>query len=101
MIKKISVFLVISILAVATSHAQTTKQVKQMAYADSPRLVEIFKDIHRNPELGFMEIRTSGIVAKELKTLGYEVITGIGKTGVVAILKNGEGPIVMYRADMD
>ena len=81
--------------------AQTAKQVKQMAYADSLRLVEIFKDIHQNPELGFMEVRTSGIVAKELKSLGYEVITGIGKTGVVGILKNGVGPVVMYRADMD
>jgi len=48
-----------------------------------------------------MEVRTSGIVAKELKALGYEVITGLGKTGVVGILKNGEGPVVMYRADMD
>ncbi|MES1226553.1 MAG: amidohydrolase, partial [Bacteroidota bacterium] len=72
-----------------------------MAYSDSLRLVEIFKDIHQNPELGFMETRTAGIIAKELKTLGYEVITGIGKTGVVGILKNGVGPVVMYRADMD
>ena len=75
--------------------------VKQMAYTDSMRLVEIFKDLHQNPELGFMEVRTAGIIAKELKALGYEVITGIGKTGVVGILKNGEGPVVMYRADMD
>ena len=75
--------------------------VKQMAYADSSRLVEIFKDLHQNPEPGFMEVRTSGIVAKELKALGYEVITGIGKTGVAGILKNGDGPVVMYRADMD
>ncbi len=101
MINRISIFLTISILAVATLHAQNAKQVKQMAYADSLRLVEIFKDIHRNPELGFMEIRTSGIVARELKALGYETITGIGKTGVVGILKNGDGPVVMYRADMD
>jgi amidohydrolase len=69
--------------------------------ADSDRLTEIFKDIHSNPELGFMEVRTAGIVAKELETLGYVVKTGIGKTGVVGIMENGEGPIVMYRADMD
>lgn len=69
--------------------------------ADSDRLIKIFKDIHQNPELGFMEVRTSEIVAKELKTLGYEVQTGIGKTGVVAIMENGVGPVVMYRADMD
>ena len=69
--------------------------------SDTGRLQRIFKDIHQNPELGFMEVRTAGIVAKELKGLGYEVKTGIGKTGVVGILKNGEGPTVMYRADMD
>ena len=79
----------------------TINQIKQLAAADSLRLVEMYKDIHQNPELGFMEVRTSGIVAKELKALGYEVITGIGKTGVAGIYKNGEGPVVMYRADMD
>lgn len=68
---------------------------------DQGRLIEIFKDIHQNPELGFMETRTAGIVEKELKSLGYEVKTGIGETGVVGILKNGNGPTVMYRADMD
>jgi len=83
------------------AYAQTNKQVKQMAYTDSARLVEIFKDIHQNPEPAFMEIRTSGIIAKELKALGYEVMTGIGKTGVVGIFRNGKGPAVMYRADMD
>lgn len=81
--------------------AQLNKRVHQMAYADSLRMVEMYKDLHQNPELGFMEVRTAGIVAKELKVLGYEVITGIGKTGVVGILKNGDGPVVMYRADMD
>ncbi|MFT3679921.1 MAG: amidohydrolase [Ferruginibacter sp.] len=89
------------ILLSASTQAQTNMQVKQMAYADSSRLVEIFKDIHQNPELGFKETRTAGIIAKELKTLGYETITGIGKTGVAGILKNGSGPVVMYRADMD
>lgn len=69
--------------------------------ADAHRLVEIFKDIHRNPELGFMEVRTAGIVEKELRSFGYDVQSGIGKTGVVGILENGEGPVVMYRADMD
>jgi hippurate hydrolase len=75
--------------------------VKQIAYKDSLRLQDIFKDLHQHPELGFNETRTSGIVANELKALGYKVITGIGKTGVVGILQNGEGSVVMYRADMD
>lgn len=69
--------------------------------ADGDRLKEIFKDLHANPELGFMEVRTAGIVAKELKALGCDVKTNIGVTGVVGILRNGDGPVVMYRADMD
>ena len=76
-------------------------EIKKMAYADSARLVGIFKDIHQNPELGFMETRTAAIVAKELTSLGFDVKTEIGITGVVGILRNGQGPIVMYRADMD
>ena len=89
------------LLITVNSFSQPFNQVKKLAAADSIRLVEIFKDLHQNPELGFMEVRTSGIIAKELKALGYEVITGLGKTGVVGILKNGDGPVVMYRADMD
>ena len=68
---------------------------------EGARLQEIFEDIHRNPELAFLETRTAGIVAKELRALGYEVKTGIGRTGVVGILRNGTGTVVMYRADMD
>lgn len=101
MIFKISTFLASGILALATLQAQTTTRVKQIVLSDSSRLVEIFKDLHQNPELGFMEVRTAAIVAKELKALGYEVKTGIGKTGVVGVLKNGNGPVVMYRSDMD
>lgn len=98
---KALLFLTVTLLTVTTLQGQTTKQLKQMAFADSLRLVEIYKDLHQNPELGFMEVRTSGIIAKELKSLGYEIITGISKTGVVGIYKNGFGPTVMYRADMD
>jgi hippurate hydrolase len=68
---------------------------------DGDRLIKLFQDIHQNPELAFMEFRTAAIVSKELQALGYEVKTGIGKTGVVGILRNGDGPKVMYRADMD
>ena len=99
--RKTCIFFTALLFITSVTVSQSTDQVKKMAYADSLRLVEIFKDLHQNPELGFMEVRTSGIIAKELKALGYQVITGIGKTGVAGILKNGDGPIVMYRADMD
>lgn len=82
------------------TNAQNTK-VDNLVKADSARLIAIFKDLHANPELGFMETRTAGIVEKELKALGFKTISGIGKTGVVGILENGSGPVVMYRADMD
>jgi len=77
------------------------ERVNTLADGDATHLVKVFKDIHRNPELGFMEIRTAAIVARALTELGFEVTTGIGGTGVAAILRNGPGPIVMYRADMD
>src|SRR5688572_2382420 len=101
MVNKTIKLLAAAIMMSATLCGQLSQQVRQMAYADSARLVGIFKDIHQNPELGFMEVRTSGIIAKELKSLGFQMITGIAKTGVVGILKNGAGPVVMYRADMD
>jgi amidohydrolase len=80
---------------------ELAKKVIQSVDADTKRLTEIFKDIHQHAELAFMETRTAGIVAKELEALGYEVKTGIGKTGVVGIMRNGDGPVVLWRADMD
>jgi hippurate hydrolase len=79
----------------------TVAKVRSLVENDTPRLQEVFQDIHQHPELGFMETRTSAIVAKALKSLGFDVTTGIGETGVVGVLKNGDGPVVAYRADMD
>lgn len=60
------------------------------------------RDFHRHPELGFQEVRTAGIVARELTDLGLEVSTGVGKTGVVAALEGGsQEPVVLVRFDMD
>ncbi|RRR41001.1 amidohydrolase [Mycolicibacter terrae] len=76
-------------------------EVEAIVADDTPRLIEVFKDLHRNPELGFAEVRTARIVAQALTDLGFTVTTGTGGTGVVAILERGQGPVVMYRADMD
>jgi amidohydrolase len=64
-------------------------------------LETLYKDIHSHPELSMHETRTAGIAAGRLKHAGYEVTTGVGKTGVVGLLRNGKGPTVMLRADMD
>lgn len=85
----------------ATASDNRLAEINKLVESDSAKLVEIFKDIHANPELGFMETRTAAIVAKELQAAGYDVKTGIGITGVAGILKNGEGPIIMWRGDMD
>jgi hippurate hydrolase len=66
-----------------------------------PDLDVLYKDIHSHPELSMQETRTAGIAAQRLESAGYEVTTAVGKTGVVGLLRNGEGPTVMLRADMD
>ncbi len=66
-----------------------------------PDLESVYKDIHAHPELSMQETRTAGIAADRLRAAGYEVTTGVGKTGVVGLLRNGDGPAVMLRADMD
>jgi amidohydrolase len=66
-----------------------------------PDLESVYKDIHSHPELSMQENRTAGIAADHLRAAGYEVTTGIGKTGVVGVLRNGDGPTIMLRADMD
>lgn len=69
--------------------------------AEYRSLEAIYQDLHAHPELSFMEVRTAGIVARELQSLGYEVTEKVGNTGVVAVMRNGAGPTVMLRADMD
>lgn len=66
-----------------------------------PDLESLYKDIHSHPELSMQENRTAAIAAEHLCSAGYDVTTGIGKTGVVGVLKNGDGPTIMLRADMD
>lgn len=64
-------------------------------------LEEFYKDLHSHPELSMQETRTAGLVAERLRASGFEVTEGVGGTGVVGLLKNGDGPAVMLRADMD
>ena len=67
-----------------------------------PGLIEVRRDIHAHPELGFEEVRTAGVVARELTRLGIPHRTGIGKTGVVALIEGGRpGKVLVIRADMD
>lgn len=88
------------LLAAAPAFAQTDTLRADIA-KDMPSLTAIYRDLHTNPELSGQEKRSAGIMAAEAKKAGFEVTTGVGGTGVVAVMRNGPGPVVMLRADMD
>ena len=66
-----------------------------------PGLLALYEDLHAHPELSFQEFRTAAVVAERLRKQGWEVTERVGGTGVVGVLANGEGPVVLLRADMD
>ena len=76
-------------------------QLQQLIAQMYPQLRGIYEDLHANPELGFQETRTAAKLAAEMRKLGFEVTEGIGKTGLVAIYRNGAGPTVMVRTELD
>ena len=66
-----------------------------------PDLESVYKDIHSHPELSMQEKRTAGLATDHLRAAGFDVTEGVGKTGTVGLLRNGDGPAIMLRADMD
>jgi amidohydrolase len=66
-----------------------------------PDLEKLYLDLHQSPELSFHEEKTAAKMAERLRALGFEVATGVGKTGVVGVLRNGRGPTVLLRTDLD
>jgi len=89
-------------LAQAQSEPIPVEAVEAAVEAGLPRVVAWRRDLHARPELGFAETRTAGIVADHLRALGLEVRTGVGRTGVVGVLRGGRpGRVVALRADMD
>jgi amidohydrolase len=94
------------VLSAGLAHAQNTpialERVEAAVAAETPRVVAWRRDIHAHPELGFAETRTAALVAEHLRALGMEVRTGVGKTGVVGVLRGGRpGRTVALRTDMD
>ena len=81
--------------------ARGSVNLLEEAQSLAAELTAIRRDLHRHPELSFQEVRTAGIAATEMEALGFSVRTGIGRTGVIAELHNGEGPLIALRADMD
>ncbi len=87
--------------AIAVPNAAHADTIKQAISADMPSLMALYRDLHANPELSFQEYKTAAKLAAEARKLGFVVTEKVGQTGVVAVMKNGAGPVVMIRADMD
>ncbi len=99
--RRVHLFFLVILLGTVPVRAQTVPSSTPEIDAYYPELETLYRDIHRNPELGFQEMRTAATLAARLKALGYEVTAGVGRTGIVALLKNGPGPTVMLRTELD
>jgi amidohydrolase len=86
-----------SVLAVPAAAATLNEAVQ----ADMPQLMALYRDLHANPELSMQEVRSPAKLAAEMRKLGFTVTEKVGKTGVVSVMKNGPGPVLLIRADMD
>jgi amidohydrolase len=75
--------------------------IEKSVEADYPKLDALYKDIHAHPEIAFQEVKTAARLADEMRALGFEVTEKVGKTGLVAIYKNGDGPTIMVRTELD
>ena len=92
--------LIFLILAAGAAFAQNT-QLKDQVEAVFPDAKALYLDLHQHPELSSHETRTASVLAAKLRGLGYEVTENVGGTGIVAVMKNGAGPVVMLRTELD
>ena len=77
------------------------QKIETSLESEYPKLDALYKDIHAHPEIAFQEEKTAAKLATEMRALGFEVTEHVGKTGVVAIYKNGDGPTIMVRTELD
>lgn len=89
------------LLASATTAPAAAQDLRAAIQADMPELMTLYRDLHAHPELSMQETRSAARMAEEARRAGFTVTTGVGGTGVVAVLQNGPGPILLLRADMD
>lgn len=100
-VKMIAASLLLTAASITAQAADLPDLRKSIAADYDANLKDLFIHFHENPELSFREFKTAERLGKELAALGYDVTTGVGGTGVVAVLKNGDGPTILLRADMD
>src|SRR6516162_7053366 len=81
--------------------AKLKSTIEASLESDYPKLDALYKDIHTHPEIAFQEVKTAGKLAAEMPAIGFEVTEHVGRTGLVAIYKNGDGPTIMVRTELD
>src|ERR1700759_2399979 len=96
----------LSAAALAPAHAELDvaklKQTIETSFeSDYPKLDALYKDIHAHPEIAFQEVKTAAKLAAEMRAIGFEVTENVGKTGLVALYRNGDGPTIMVRTELD
>lgn len=87
--------------AVQAQEPRYAAEVASQVNAMYPKLEAVYRDLHAHPEIAFQEVRTAGKLAAEMRALGFEVTEKVGKTGLVAMYKNGAGPTVLVRTELD
>lgn len=97
----VGAFVLLTAVSGFAASAELREAVKTRVDAEYASLEAFYKDLHAHPELSFMEVKTAALVADEWRRLGFEVTEKVGNTGVVGVLKNGAGPTVLVRGDMD
>ena len=85
----------------AAAAPATGATLSDAIHADMPQLMDLYRDLHAHPELSMQEARTPALLAPQMRKLGFDVTEHVGKTGLVAVMKNGPGPVLLIRADMD
>ena len=96
-----SLLLMPPLLLAAPASGEDARELRSQIDAVYPQAESLYFDLHRHPELSLHEERTAATLAAALRALGYEVTEGVGHTGVVGVLKNGNGPVVLLRTELD
>jgi amidohydrolase len=97
----VKTLLLLAAAAMTVTTPANAATLSESIRADMPQLMTLYRDLHANPELSMQEVRTPAKLAAEVRKLGFDVTEHVGKTGVVAVMKNGPGPVLLIRADMD
>jgi hippurate hydrolase len=82
-------------------HQSQGRAIETSLAGDYPKLDALYKELHAHPELAFQEVKTAARLAAEMRALGFDVTENVGMTGLVAIYKNGDGPTIMVRTELD